>query len=240
MTATNDSRRRLYERYVSTHTATPAERTPGARAFPVIRGLPPDRSARVLDIGCGEGALVAAMQAAGYTDVTGIDTSPEQVVLAHAQGRTEVLQANVFDHLTEHPGEFNVVTATDVFEHFDHDEVVRLMDAVYSALRPGGVLVAQVPNATSPFFGNYAFGDFTHRSVFTARSVRQVCLTAGFASTVAQPVGPQVHGLVSALRRVAWSGVAGLLKLSLASETGQLRGHLVTQNLVFIATRAPA
>ena len=42
------------------------------------------------------------------------------------------------------------------------------------------------------------------------------------------------------LRSLVWLPVSGLLKLALAAETGQLRGHIVTHNLVFAARREPA
>jgi hypothetical protein len=32
--------------------------------------------------------------------------------------------------------------------------------------------------------------------------------------------------------------VSGLLKIALAAETGQFRGHVVTQNLTFVARKA--
>jgi hypothetical protein len=35
-----------------------------------------------------------------------------------------------------------------------------------------------------------------------------------------------------------WKPVSGLLKIALAAETGQLRGHVVTQNLTFVARQA--
>jgi hypothetical protein len=44
-----------------------------------------------------------------------------------------------------------------------------------------------------------------------------------------------VHGLSSAVRALVWKPVSGLLKLALAAETGVLRGHIITQNLTFVA-----
>jgi hypothetical protein len=36
----------------------------------------------------------------------------------------------------------------------------------------------------------------------------------------------------------AWKPVSGLCKIALAAETGVLRGHVVTQNLTFVARKA--
>lgn len=232
-----DSRGRLYRGYVTTHTGPSQKGRRGLRRYPVLNGLPTDCAAPILDIGCGAGELIAAMVQRGYQAVTGIDVSEEQVELAHGAGRTEVQHGDVFAYLPGHAGQYAAITAADVFEHFDRDEVLALLDAAYAALAPSGVLVAQVPNATSPFFGNYAYGDFTHRSVFTARSVRQICLTAGFIDVAVFPVNPVPHGVMSTLRRAIWSVYAGIFKLALASETGQSRGYVVTQNLYFVATK---
>lgn len=233
-----DSRRRLYRSYVTTHTGhIQAGRRSVRRHYSLLDNLPADRSLPILDIGCGDGEMVAEMMHRGYRDVAGIDASEEQVALAHHLGRSKVQLADVFAYLPERAGQYAALTAADVFEHFDRDEVLALLDAAYTALAPNGVLVAQVPNASSPFFGNYAYGDFTHRSVFTARSVRQICLESGFSDIAVFPVNPLPHGAVSLARRAIWSVCSGLIKLALASETGQLRGYVVTQNLCFVATR---
>ena len=76
------------------------------------------------------------------------------------------------------------MTATDLLEHLTKPEVLATFDAVAAALRPGGRFVARVPNAVSPFGGHTRYGDFTHETWYTARSVRQLAAAAGLA-----PVG---------------------------------------------------
>jgi hypothetical protein len=46
------------------------------------------------------------------------------------------------------------------------------------------------------------------------------------------------HGAVSAARAALWKPISGLYKLALAAETGESRGHIVTQNLTFVAVKA--
>ena len=106
------------------------------------------------------------------------------------------------------------------------------------ALVPGGVFVARVPNAVSPFGGHIRYGDFTHESWYTARSVRQLAAAAGFGSVTVLPCPPIAHGLVSAARAALWQPISALCKIALAAETGVLRGHIVTQNLTFVARKA--
>jgi hypothetical protein len=43
---------------------------------------------------------------------------------------------------------------------------------------------------------------------------------------------------MSAARVAAWKPVSALFKIALAAETGVLHGHVVTQNLTFVARKA--
>lgn len=231
-------RGRLYERYASGH----AGLQPAATATVLFRRdflpfLPSDRAAQILDVGCGQGDLVAEFHRAGYLSAEGVDVSPEQVALAHRRGIGSVMQGDFAEALEQRAGRLDVVTATDFFEHLTKTEVLHALDRVLHALRQGGVLIGRVPNAVSPFGGNYQHGDFTHETSFTARSIRQITLAAGFADIRAVPCLPLVHGWRSAVRRSVWTAFSGVYKLALASETGVLGGHIVTQNLVFVARR---
>ncbi len=198
--------------------------------------LPPSRVGSVLDIGCGQGELVRQLLVDGY-DATGVDVSPEQVALAHAAGLTRVRLGDYREFLAAQVGQVAAVTATDVLEHLTKEEVIQTFDAVAAALVPGGVFIARVPNAVSPFGGHIRYGDFTHETWFTARSVRQLANAAGFSSVTVRPCAPPVHGVMSTARAAVWASVSTLYRVALAAETGQLRGHIVTQNLTFAALK---
>jgi 2-polyprenyl-3-methyl-5-hydroxy-6-metoxy-1,4-benzoquinol methylase len=230
-------RQRLYEAYASQH----ASIGDGAAAALVYRrdirpALPPPAAGPVVDIGCGQGHLVRLLLADGY-DATGIDVSPEQVALARAAGLDRVEQGEYGELLARRAGQLAAVTATDVLEHLGKSEVLETFDQVAHALIPGGVFVARVPNAASPFAGRIRYGDFTHESSHTERSVRQVAAAAGFAEVTVRPCPPVAHGLPSAARVAVWKSVSALCKVALAAETGVLHGHIVTQNLTFTARK---
>lgn len=89
----------------------------------------------------------------------------------------------------------------------------------------------RVPNSVSPFAGNYRYGDLTHEASFTPRSMRQIGAAAGFADVSVYACTPIVHGMKSRARSGVWRLASGAMKLALAAETGQLIGHLVTQNV---------
>ncbi len=233
-------RDRLYESYATQHSGSgSAEATAVSYRHGIRPLLPPPSAGPVVDIGCGSGQLVRCLLADGY-DAVGIDISPEQVALARAGGLPQVRLGDHRELLRERPGEFAAVTATDLLEHLTKPEVLATFDAVAAALRPGGRFVARVPNAVSPFGGHIRYGDFTHETWYTARSVRQLAAAAGLGAVQAIGCPPPAHGAASAIRATLWKSVSGLFKLALAVETGAVRGHIVTQNLTFAATRPRA
>jgi 2-polyprenyl-3-methyl-5-hydroxy-6-metoxy-1,4-benzoquinol methylase len=230
-------RDRLYQAYASEHAGRGGNL---AAAFVYRRDvrplLPPPSAGPVVDIGCGQGDLVRLMLADGY-DAEGIDVSPEQVALARATGLDRVCHGDYRRLLTECRRQLAGVTATDLLEHLTKDEALDTFDCVIEALGPAGVFVARVPNAISPLGGHIQYGDFTHESSYTARSVRQLAAAAGFNSVEVRPCPPVAHGIRSAARAAAWKPVSALYKMALAIETGALRDHVVTQNLIFVARK---
>jgi 2-polyprenyl-3-methyl-5-hydroxy-6-metoxy-1,4-benzoquinol methylase len=234
--AANRIRRdRLYEAYASQHAGCATGYTAGLIYRRDIRpALPPPAAGQILDIGCGQGELVRLLLADGY-DAEGIDVSPEQVALAKAAGVDRVREGDYRAVLDASPGKLSAVTATDILEHLDNNEILEVFDQVAEALVPGGVFVARVPNAVSPFGGYIRYGDFTHESWFTAASIRQIAAAAGFRSVRVQSCPPVAHGACSLARVAVWQFVSSLYKVALSAETGVLRGHVVTQNLTFVA-----
>ena len=230
-------RGRLYEAYASEHAGCSSEESTALNFRRSIRPLLPVPDAGpVLDIGSGQGQLVRLLINDGY-DAEGVDASTEQVAIAHAADVPQVRQGDYRVALGSRRGRLAAVTATDVLEHLGKAEVLETFDLVASALAPGGVFVARVPNAVSPFGGHIRYGDFTHESWYTARSVRQLAAAAGFTSVTVLPCPPLAHGLVSSLRVGIWAISNSLCKLALAAETGTLHGHIVTQNLIFAARK---
>jgi 2-polyprenyl-3-methyl-5-hydroxy-6-metoxy-1,4-benzoquinol methylase len=227
---------RLYERYASSH----AGRGDGiATTLVYRRDIQPHLPAktggrRILDIGCGQGELVRLLHADGF-DVHGVDISPEQVHIAHAAGVDRVVLGDFDYHLEPARGNWDAVLATDVLEHLPKAEVMRTFDRVRHALRPDGIFLGRVPNAVSPTGGHIMYGDVTHETWFTTRSITQFATAAGFTDVKTFACPPITASLAGTARRAVWKPISGLFKLALAAETGQLRGHIVTQNLVFIA-----
>lgn len=231
-------RDRLYEAYASQHAGQGDGEAAAIYRRDVRPFLLPPSAGPVIDIGCGQGALVRLLAADGY-EAEGVDVSPEQVAIAQASGVSHLQQGDYRTVLGTRPGQFAAVTATDLLEHLTKVEVLEAFDVVHRALAPGGVFIARVPNAVSPFGGYIRYSDFTHETWFTARSVRQIAMASGFGQVTVLSCPPLAHGLISAARAGLWKLASGVWKTILASETGVLRGHIVTQNLTFSAAKVP-
>lgn len=238
---TDDYRATLYGSYVQSHQGVLEEEGNQARmAEDVLRHLPNSPNARILDVGCGQGMLMRFLRANGYTNVRGIDISADQIGLALRLGTLGVERADLFEVVERRDQSYDVVVALDVVEHFDRSEVQRVFSAFSQLLRPGGTLVLRTPNGGSPYSGRYQFGDLTHGLIYTNRSLEQVMTVTGFADVRVFPVRPAGSGARQRARHVLWAVIEKIIMVPLVVETGQVRGHIVTQNLVCVATLAPA
>lgn len=143
----------LYNRYQSTFKARDgqsAKRHDSGEAIHPFRGwLPSDRRAPILDLGCGSGQLLYALQDLGYSNVAGVDIGPEQVKSARELG-LNVEQADAISYLAEHVGHFQLMLACDVLEHLTRDEALRFLQHARHAAVPGGCLLLRVPKRQCP------------------------------------------------------------------------------------------
>jgi len=223
---------RLYENYTSQHAGLEDS---ASQARVLTRDLLPHipgPDSRCLDLGCGQGGLSAFLRQRGFRNSFGVDISDEQVAHARRLGRNYVSHGAAADYLQSDTEPWDVVTAFDFLEHLDRDDVLPTLESVRGGLAEGGVMVVRVPNAAGPLFGRYQYGDFTHYSLFSARSLAQLANAAGFSDSRCTEVRPMVHGMKSAGRRAVWSAFSAVTKLALAAESGQFRGHIVTSNLM--------
>ena len=113
----------------------------------LLRELPPHCD-RVLEVGCGAGAL-AAVLAGRATRVDAVDRSPAMVAPARARvpANVRVIEADVLD-LALPPGGYDAVVSVSVLHQMPLEEALRVLAA---AVRPGGVLaVVALPRSDLP------------------------------------------------------------------------------------------
>jgi SAM-dependent methyltransferase len=106
--------------------------------LPLVELLNPCAGERVLDLGCGDGALTAKLRDMGM-EVVGVDSSPDQVRAAQELG----LDAHVMSgEALRFVSEFDAVFSNAAMHWMtDADAVI---SGVWRALRPGGRFVSEM------------------------------------------------------------------------------------------------
>lgn len=199
--------------------------------------FPKDKTATILDLGCGHGTLAHFAQQAGYRNTQGVDVSGQQVELARKLGITNIAQGDLMATLKALPSaSLDTVVAFDVIEHFTKDELIDLVDAIHAVLKPNGCWIIHAPNANSPFVGAVRYGDFTHEQAFTPTSLQQLLKASGFSRFIFAECGPRIHGLKSLVRVILWSLVRSVFRVVNAAETGDVgRSAVWTRNFFTVA-----
>ncbi len=144
--------------------------------------LPADRSAVVLEVGCGMGFALGALQHLGFTAIEGIDADRGQVALATRRGLpvTHVPVDAFPAFMAARHGRYDVVMAIDVLEHVPVSAQIDFLERIVSAMKPDGLFICQVPNANSGIASRYRYGCWTHHCSFTEHSLDFVLFNAGF------------------------------------------------------------
>jgi magnesium-protoporphyrin O-methyltransferase len=114
----------------------------------LIAWLPQDlRGARVLDAGCGAGALAVELAKRG-AEVVAVDISPSLVKLARERAAGQLgdgfVDWRVGDMLDPRLGEFDYVVAMDSLIHYDGPDIARVI-AGLGARTANGVLFTVAP-----------------------------------------------------------------------------------------------
>lgn len=149
----------------------------------------PERYDRVLEIGCGEGSFSAGLNSAA--ERWGVEPNP--VAGAKANGVLAKVLIGTYEQISHELPEayFDLVICNDVIEHMtDHDAFLK---AIKTKLKPGGTLVASVPNARYYRFliellvkkdwkyEDQGLFDRTHLRFFTQKSLRRSLEENGFS-----------------------------------------------------------
>lgn len=110
-------------------------------AASLVDVLAPQAGERVLDLGCGDGALTERIAARG-AEVLGVDSSAEQLALAQSRGlAVEHLDA----HALPYHARFDAVFSNAALHWMR--EPARVLAGVARALKPGGRFVAEMGGA---------------------------------------------------------------------------------------------
>lgn len=166
-------------------------------AKPAFLCLIDPRGLRVLDLGCGGGHNGELLKRAGAREVVGVER--DAVAADEARRRLDaVVTADLahFDPAILGPEPFDAILASDVLEHLAEPEL--LLSRALTVLRPGGVVVASIPNVAHVYvFANLlrkrwprkdsGIFDRTHVRFFARRDAVELLRGAGLRVLRVEP-----------------------------------------------------
>lgn len=232
---------RLYQKYTTHHARPNANMLASARPYylrVISDCFPKNKDVRILDLGCGYGAFLSAMQECGYCNSAGVDISPEQVALAHELGIQNVSQGDIHAFLASLPdSSIDVICVIDVLEHMTGDELLNAGDAIFRVLKTDGICIVHVPNAAGIFGSVVSEGDLTHERAFTPLSMFQLCQAVGLKLDRIYEDSPVVHGFKSFVRAALWAVCTIPYRLIYLAELGVMPEAL-SQNMLCVLRKA--
>jgi len=144
----------------------------------LIKVLPSDKKANILDIGCGNGNVLYALRKRGYQNLHGIDLDEEVVKFVKRHG-IPCEKTNIIGYKPNEKYDF--ILMNHIMEHLPKKEVIPLLSYIRtSLLNPKGKIVIRVPNAQAYTGCYWAYEDFTHETLYTTGSLDYVLRSAGF------------------------------------------------------------
>ncbi len=130
----------------------------GPRVATLCR-LAGNKPARILDVGCGKGLVLAELAKLGWT-VQGTELDAVSASVALSLGVTVATQA--LECCRFEPQSFDMITFFHSLEHLPNPILV--LRAAQRLLKPNGLLVIEVPNFASPYARMFK-GDWFHLDV---------------------------------------------------------------------------
>ncbi|MFM2026274.1 MAG: hypothetical protein RLZZ339_989 [Cyanobacteriota bacterium] len=140
----------------------------------------PDKSVRILDIGCANGGLLGYLKKLGYNNLCGLDPSPICAETTKQKYDIETYTGSMFE-LPHSLGVFDVIILSHVLEHIQ--DVSTALTNLKDILDKNGILYAEVPDAkrylnfyVSPFH----YFDTEHINHFSLNFLEKLLMLANF------------------------------------------------------------
>ena len=176
----------------------------------IARHFRPSGKSSVLDIGCGAGLMLNALQQ--YGETSGMDNAETAIEICREVFPGEVRLGYLPDQVPFPRTAFHLVTALDVIEHIDDD--IESLKSIHALLAPGGMAVITVPAYM------FLWSEFDEINEHKRRYTRQELTTklgaAGFKIEQMSYFNTLLFPLAWAVRmRNRWLGRSGAAELEL-------------------------
>ena len=172
--------------------------------------LPQDKNAAILDIGFGRGWFLAACLKLGYRELSGADfgIATKDYIRTWSERPIQLweIEDNIGNFLSDRKEQYDFIHLSHVIEHIPKYSLLWVVDALYRALKPGGVLMLRTPNMGGPCANSSLYVTLAHEYGFCGSNLESLLDICGFddvrfhGTTAFQPTLKQRGGAL--LRRI--------------------------------------
>jgi SAM-dependent methyltransferase len=148
----------------------------------LMKILPKNSDASILDIGCGFGQTLKSLRDKGYTKLKGIDINDESTAQCKKLNLDVAKVEDIISYAKTNEKKYDFIIMSHVLEHIEKEKMIDNLKAIRSMLTEKGKYCVMVPNAQSNTGSYWRFEDFTHHYLFTSGSLLYVLKAAGFTS----------------------------------------------------------
>lgn len=110
-----------------------------------------DRSAHIIDVGCGLGRNLSLIREMGFTNVAGVDINPAMVRHCREQGFDCYLSSEV----TVRTRKWDVVLMFHIVEHFDYRSLQDFIEGYLRLLQESGSIIISTPLPSDTFYNDF-------------------------------------------------------------------------------------
>lgn len=199
------------------------------------------KGAEVLEIGPGIGDFLKFALERGVSTIDVIDR--DEGVLGYVAERFPVrrkwrAEAEHLFSLEKELGSYDAIFLLQVMEHIRKDAVVPFLQTLYRHLKPGGHIIITVPNGGNPLGLVERYSDFTHESLYSENSLREIVGIAGLDGAEVSIQGYKIPptGIVNILRIGAQRALHLALRLVMIANGG-VHFSVYEPNITLVVTR---
>lgn len=142
--------------------------------------LPTDRSAAILDLGCGDGRVLRFLSRKGYLNIHGVDRDPIALAcIGKLAGVTVECTEVGLQFLRQQRGKFKLIVLKQMIYYVERSEIMAFMLALKDALTDDGVVIVEFFNAALLSSRLTELKDPFIRTGYTEHSMRRLFAATG-------------------------------------------------------------
>jgi 2-polyprenyl-3-methyl-5-hydroxy-6-metoxy-1,4-benzoquinol methylase len=150
----------------------------------LVESLPSDKEAAILDVGFGEGWFLAACLRLGHTNLSGAEFGVANKAHIKAWASDAIalseIQSDIGRFLADKPETYEFIHMSHVIEHIPKYSLLWVVDALYRALKPGGILMLRTPNMEGPCANSSFYVTLAHEYGFSSGNLASLLDICGF------------------------------------------------------------